>query len=150
MLGVVEGEGVREHEALLALHSLLHPSATPAIQAWQQARYTPLSCTCRFNEAHSSLMLTGRSAVPNTVCRQLCRGCTCICMFGFCCCATSLVNVSNCSNGLHIEQNQAFEELPMAVWFQNVACLPGLPSRNKMRLHGSSSAWSSEKKKLML
>lgn len=39
-----EGEGVDEDEALLSLQSLLHPSATPATQAWQQARYTTAVC----------------------------------------------------------------------------------------------------------
>ena len=39
--GVGKGKGMDEEEAILCLQSLLHPSATPAIQAWQQARYTP-------------------------------------------------------------------------------------------------------------
>lgn len=42
-VGEGKGEGLDEDEALLCLQSLLHPSATPAIHAWQQSRYTPLA-----------------------------------------------------------------------------------------------------------
>lgn len=41
-VGEGKGEGLDEDEALLCLQSLLHASATPAIQAWQQSRYTLL------------------------------------------------------------------------------------------------------------
>lgn len=36
---------MEEEEAMLCLQSLLHPAATPAIQGWQQARYTSLTST---------------------------------------------------------------------------------------------------------
>lgn len=72
MLGVGEGQGVDEDEALLSLQSLLHPYATPAIQAWQQARYTALTYL-RLLHCPSSklcLSLTGAFAVCNTFCSQ--------------------------------------------------------------------------------
>jgi len=36
--GTGQGQGLDAEGALLALQSLLHPSANPQIRAWQQAR----------------------------------------------------------------------------------------------------------------
>lgn len=61
---VGQGTGLDQHEALLALQSLLHPSATPHIRAWEQSRY---ECLAALTVAHSMAHATSKSIVPLTV-----------------------------------------------------------------------------------